>query len=105
MRHYPDVANAQLIAALVSGISFYLCPSTQLLAHAIATAVELTWTNYIRCSRSEDRPRPVNWLNRMPIARIFYPLAFAYLTQVRIFYPWLAPSVLRNLMNRTTNYR
>lgn len=106
VRHQPDGANvAQAVAALASGLAFYLCPSTQLLAHAFATAVELSWSNYMRHSRAATRPLAINWLSRLPIARIFYPLAFAYLVHVRIFYPWLAPAMLRNLMNRTTNYR
>lgn len=93
------------MAAFASGIAFHLCPNTQLLAHALATAIQLSWANYLRKTAPAKRPSIVNRLAGIPIARIFYPLAFAYLLQVRIFYPWLAPAMLKNLVNRTTNYR
>lgn len=92
-------------SSFAAGIAFYLYPDPQLLAHATATAVQLTWDNYIQQNSDSERPTVINVMNRLELARLFYPLAFAYLLHVRVFYPWLAPSVLQNLMHLTTNFK
>lgn len=97
---------ANTASAFISGISFYLYPSHQLLAHAMAITVNMGWSLYLNQTKDTvDRPVVVKWLSQVPIARLFYPLAFAYLLQMRVFYPWLAPPVLKHLMNLTTNFK
>lgn len=109
MRRHPErAALVQRCAAAASGVAFYLYPSGQLLAHALATAVEQCWANDADDRRRLHRRRGspiVDALHRLPFARLFYPLAFAYLCHVRIFQPWLAPPVLMDLMHQTTNGR
>lgn len=97
--------TAHSLAAFVSGLPFCIYPNSQLLAHALAITIKLGWSIYLNRTTNEDRPEALNFLARLPIGRLFYPLAFAYLLQMRVFYPWLAPAVLKNLMNLTTNYK
>lgn len=92
------------LASFVAGGSFYLYSDTQLLCHALVTAIEQFWENYKTLSITSGTPA-IAILSRLPIARIFYPFGFAYLLHVRAFEPWLAPAVLKNLMNLTTNFK
>lgn len=90
------------IASLLCGSAFYLYPDQAIFSHTVITIVEIYWTLYYEKIKSHLKWIP---LDRIKMIYIFFPIAFGYVCHVRVFYPWLAPAILKKLMHLTTNYK
>lgn len=90
------------IASLLCGSAFYLYPDQAIFSHTAITIVEIYWTLYYEQIKSYVKWIP---LDKIKMIYVFFPIAFGYVTHVRVFYPWLAPAILKKLMHLTTNYK
>lgn len=90
------------IASLLCGSAFYLYPDQSIFSHTAITIVEIYWTLYCEQIKSYLKWIP---LDKIKMIYIVFPIVFGYVCHVRVFYPWLAPSILKKLMHLTTNYK
>lgn len=90
------------IASLLCGSAFYLYPDQAIFSHTAITIVEIYWTLYYEQIKTFLKWIP---LDKIKMIYVFFPIAFGYVCHVRVFYPWLAPSILKKLMHLTTNYK
>lgn len=91
------------MAAFIAGSAFYLSPDLSIFGHASACVVETLWERY--CASDISKPEWVAYFNRLPLARLFYAFGVGYLFHVRAFYPYLAPGLLKKIMQFVTNHQ
>lgn len=87
---------SEFIAVYLAGSSFYFMPDTTLLAHVMAAVVQCIGMYGLTLPRFSK-------YNSIP----FYKLGFVVLApiafHIRLYYPWLAPSFLKELMRLGTH--
>lgn len=98
-----ETSTSNILAAFISGSTFYLSPDMSIFGHASACVIETLWQRYL----SSDSPKPeiVHLINQLPIARLFYAFGVGYLFHIRAFYPYLAPGLLKKIMQFVTNHQ
>ncbi|KAJ6638483.1 hypothetical protein Bhyg_11218 [Pseudolycoriella hygida] len=98
-----DSTNNHLVAALISGTTFYAYPQLSLFGHAFTTAVELLWSIYFIQHKGVDRKqKSIPFLDKIPWSRIIYPIFFGYLCYLRPFYPWATPKIMMSILRGVT---
>lgn len=98
-----ETSIGNFLAAFLSGSAFYFSPDASIFGHASACVIETLWARY--CASDLPKPELVELFNRLPIARLFYAFGVGYLFHVRAFYPYLAPSLLKKIMQYVTNHQ
>lgn len=97
-----DLSTSNFAAAFVSGVFFFAYPNVQLFAHAMSCVAQISWQRLLDKKPNEIHPI-LTQINQLPIAKLVYTFGFAYLSHVRTFFPWDAPSFLKRVITLVTN--
>lgn len=87
-------------SALLAGSFFYFYPKLSFLSYAIACTIEILWQRALR--NKHEKFNFVRQMNKLPLARISYPIFMSFLFHMRSFYPWQTPSLIQKVMNFVT---
>lgn len=98
-----ETSLGNMMAAFIAGSAFYLSPDVSIFGHASACVVETLWERYY--TSNIPKPELVELFNKLPISRLFYAFGVGYLFHVRAFYPYLAPGLLKKIMQFVTNHQ
>ena len=74
-----------------------------MLSHAISYAMELFWAKYV--AGNSQKSKICEILYRIPMVNLVYIVGGGYMFHTRTFYPWLAPTFLKRLMDLITDYK
>lgn len=84
----------------MAGSFFYFYPKLSFLSYAIACTIEILWQRALR--NKHEKFNFVRQINKLPLARIFYPIFMSFLFHMRSFYPWQTPTLIQKVMNFVT---
>lgn len=91
---------ANYFAAFLAGSLFYIYPKLPFLSYGIACAIEIVWKRLRRHKRR--RFTIIRKLDKLPLARIFYPILMGFLFHIRSFFPWQTPTLIQKVMSFVT---
>lgn len=95
---------AHATAAFIGGMPYYFfADELSILSHGIASAMELGWAHYLRSL--DKSTKQYRYASAIPFSCIAYVIGGAFMYNVRVFYPWLAPKFLIRLIQLLTNHK
>lgn len=105
LNRYTDEDSEQnsVYSAFISGISFCLYPKFLILSFGLVRTVQMVWLNFVE--QHKDKSEKLRRLSNFPFSWAIYSVATAFAYQCRVFYPYVTPKYVHQIMNIGTGRR
>lgn len=108
-----NTEHSSALAGFIAGTTFCLYPNLTILAHAAVLAIKLIWLRVMQRHRFTDTAehektstcRIINYLDDLPLAKLFYIFSIGYVFHLRVFYPWMCPKLLIKAVQYTSGFK
>ncbi|GAB0097663.1 hypothetical protein DMENIID0001_133280 [Sergentomyia squamirostris] len=98
-----DTPTTSMISGFLAGIAFSAYPKFVFFSFGFSRAVQFLWLHYN--ATAKNKPKIIQYLNKLPFSTLIYTLSSAYLYQCRVFYPSETPKYIHQIMTIATQKR
>ncbi|XP_059620487.1 transmembrane protein 135-like [Phlebotomus argentipes] len=98
-----DSPKTSTIAGFLAGIAFLFYPKYVFFSFGLSRMIQVVWLHYNQTA--EQKPRVIQFLNKVPFSTLIYAFASAFLYQCRVFNPGETPKYVYQIMTIATQKR
>ncbi|XP_055687478.1 uncharacterized protein LOC129792437 [Lutzomyia longipalpis] len=98
-----DSPKTSTIAGFMAGLAFMFYPRYVFFSFGLSRTIQVLWQYYNETAK--DKPKFIEFLNKLPHSTLIYAFSAAFLYQCRVFNPSETPKYVHHIMTIATQKR